>query len=85
MHFGLTHDNKLKADIDVDYSAITFFSEDKRYTYIYLKIAPSCLNEIGSGKGTYLMWNGGLFLFLIWNLVNNVFWEDQESGLQLLP
>ena len=55
MHFGLTHDNKLKADIDVGYSAITFFSEDKRYTYIYLKIAPNCLNKIGSGKGTYLM------------------------------
>ena len=55
MHFGLTHDNKFKADIDVGYSAITFFSEDKRYTYIYLKIAPNCLNKIGSGKGTYLM------------------------------
>ena len=29
------------------------------------------------------MWNGGLFL--IWNHVRDIFFEDQDCGLQLLP
>ena len=65
------------------------FSEDKRYIYFnsdaphLLKTARNCLNNSGSGNCTRFMWNGGLFL--IWNHINDIFLEDQECGLQLLP
>ena len=89
MHFGLTHDDELNADTDVGYRRINFFSEDKRYINFIsdpphlLKTARNCLNNSGSGKGTRFMWNGGLFL--IWNHINDIFLEQQECGLQLLP
>ena len=89
MHFGLTHDDELNANTDVVYRTINFFSEDKRYIYFIsdpphlLKTARNCLNNSGSGKGTRFMWNGGLFL--IWNHISDIFLEDQECGLQLLP
>ena len=89
MHFGLTHDYELNADTDVIYRAIIFFSKDKRYIYFIfdpphlLKTARSCLNNSTSGKGTCFMWNGGFFL--IWNNVSDIFLEDEECGLQLLP
>ena len=89
MHFGLTHDDELNANRDVVYRTIHFFSEDKHYIYFIsdpphlLKTASNCLNNSGSGKGTRFMWNGGLFL--IWNHISDIFLEDQEYGLQLLP
>ena len=33
MHFGLTHDDELSADIDVVYRTINFFNEDKYCIY----------------------------------------------------
>ena len=36
MHFGLTHDDELNADTDVIFRTINFFSEDKRYIYLFL-------------------------------------------------
>ena len=89
MHFGLTHDDELNADTDIFYLTIIFFSEDKHYIYFIsdlphlLKTVRICLNNSGSGKGTRFMWNGGLFL--IWNHINDIFLEDKECGLQLLP
>ena len=89
MHFGLTDEYELNADTDVVYRTKNFFSEDKRYIYFIfdpphlLKTARNCLNNSGSGKGTCFMWNGGLFL--IWKNINDIFLEDQECGLQLLP
>ena len=89
MHFGLTHADELNADTDVVYRTINFFSEDKRYIYFIsdaphlLKTARNSVNNSGCGKGTRFMWNGGLFL--IWNHINDIFLEDQECGLQLLP
>ena len=88
MHFGLTHDDELNADTDAVYRTI-IFSEDKRYIYFIsdaphlLKTTRNCLNNSGSGKGTCFMWNGGIFLK--WNHINDIFLEDQECGLQLLP
>ena len=88
MHFGLTHDDELDANTDVVYRTINFLvkisviSSSFLTHHIYLT-ARNCLNNSGSGKGTRFMWNGGLFL--IWNHISDIFLEDQECGLQLLP
>ena len=73
MHFGLTQDDELNADTDVD----------KTINFLVKITARNCLNNSGSGKGTRFMWNGGLFL--VWNHMSDIFLEDQECRLQLLP
>ena len=88
MHFTLTPD-ELNADIDVVYKTKNLFSDDNRYIYFIsdpphlVKTARNCLSKSGTAKGTRFMWNGGLFL--IWNHISDIFYEDQECGLQLLP
>ena len=82
MHFGLTHDDKLNADTDVVYRTIIFLvkiivisiSFLTHHIYLILHVI---------GMGTRFMWTGGLFL--VWNHINDIFLEDQECGLQLLP
>ena len=89
MHFELTYVDELNADTDVVYRIRFFFSEDKHYIYFIpdpphlLKTAHNCLNNSGYGKSARFMWNGGLFLTR--NHTNDVFLEDHESRLQLLP
>ena len=43
----------------------------------------NCLSSSGSGKFTFCMWNGGMFLLL--DHIADIFYEDQECGLHILP
>ena len=41
------------------------------------------MQKSGTARGTRYMWNGGLFV--LWNHISEIFYEDQACGLQLLP
>ena len=48
-----------------------------------LKTAQNCLSNFGSGKLPHYMWNGSIFLLC--NHIADIFYEDQECGLHILP
>ena len=89
MHFDMTLDDDINPDIDVTYRTLNLFSGEKRYIYFIsdpphlLKTARNCLSNSGAGRCTRFMWNGGMFL--VWNHISDIFYEDRECGLQLLP
>ena len=47
-----------------------------------IKTARNCLQKSGSGKGR-LMWNNENYL--LWSHISNIYQEDKQSGLHLLP
>ena len=87
MHFqlsGLDDDQ----DADVTYQTINLFSTD-RYIYFIsdpprlIKTTRNCLYNSGSGRRTRYMWNGGLFI--LWSHISDIFNEDRDCGLHILP
>ena len=66
-----------------------FSGTENRFLYFIsdvthlLKTARNCLLNSGSGKFTRYMWNGGMFL--LWNHIADIFYEDQECGLHIFP
>ena len=90
MHCHLTRDDGTNPETDVTYCTCNLFGGTaNRYLYFIfdvphlLKTARNCLSNSGSGKFTRYMWNGGIFL--LWNHIANIFYEDQECGLHILP
>ena len=65
------------------------FSQDKRYICMIsdpphlIKTARNCLQKFGSGKGGRLMWNNDKYL--LWSHISDIYNEDKQSGLHLLP
>ena len=82
-------DNRLDEDVDVTYSTANLYSTDDRLIYFIedqphkMKTSRNCLANSGGGKMTRLMWNNGCFL--VWSRISQLFYEDMECGLQLLP
>ena len=63
--------------------------QEKRFIYFIsdkphlLKTTRNCLYNPGSGKYTQYMWKCGMFI--LWNHIANIFCEDRECCLHLLP
>ena len=89
MYFHMTTEDEMNPDVDVTYRTVNLFSPEKRFIYSIsdvphlLKTARNCLSNSGSGKFTRYMWNGGLFL--LWNHISDLFYEDRSTGLHILP
>ena len=90
MHWHLTQDDDMNPETDVTYRTRNLFSGTaNRFLYFIsdvphlLKTARNCLSNYGSGSFTYYMWNGGMFL--LWNHIAAIFYEDQEGTFHILP
>ena len=89
MHFHLIF-NDVNPDVDVTYHTKNLDSlQEKRFIYFIsdvphlLKTTWNCLFNSGSGKYTRYMWKGGMFI--LWNHIADIFFEDRECGLHILP
>lgn len=75
-------------DKDVCYRTINFFAPH-RYLYFFadaphlIKTTRNCLLHSGSGKCTRYMWNDGMYL--LWQHIAQLFYQDIDNGLKLLP
>lgn len=73
---------------DVCYRTINLHARH-RYIYFFsdvphlVKTTRNCLHHSGSGRCTRYMWNNGLFI--LWQHISQLFYQDVESGLKLLP
>ena len=89
LHFNLTKAEDINEDVDVTYRTRNLFSTEKLFIYSIsdpphlIKTARNCLYNSGSGRCTRSMWNGGMFL--IWNHIADIFHEDRECSLHVLP
>ena len=89
MHFPVTNEDDMNPDVDVTYKTINLFSKEKRFIYFIsdvphlIKTARNCLSNSGSNRCTRYMWNDGMYI--IWNHIADIFYEDRECGLHILP
>ena len=90
MHWHLTQDDDMNPETDVTYCTRNLFSgtENRFFHFIsdvphLLKTVRNCLSNSGHGKFTRHKWNGGMFL--LWNHIANIFYEDKKYGLHILP
>lgn len=76
------------ADKDICYHTLNLFAPH-RFIYFFsdaphlVKITSNCLLHSGSGTCTRYMWNDGLFI--LWQHITQVFYQDIDNGLKLLP
>lgn len=74
---------------DVVYRTKNVFSREERFIYFFadaphlIKTTRNCLSNSGSGRATRFMWNNGCFI--LWSHISNLYYEDLESGLKLVP
>ena len=74
---------------DAVYRVENLFSNEKRYIFFIsdpphlVKTARNCLSNSGSGRETRYMWKDGQFL--LWSHITQLYHEDQDCGLKLLP
>ena len=74
---------------DVTYKVRNLFSREPRNIYFFsdaphlMKTARNCFANSGAGTGTRFMWNDGHFI--LWTHLTQMYNEDKECGLQLLP
>ena len=79
----------MNPDVAVTYRTVNLFSREKRFINFIsdvahlLKTARNCLSYLGSGKFTRYMRNRRLFLH--WNHISDLFYEDRSIGLHILP
>ena len=48
-----------------------------------MKTVRNCLHNFGKGRYTRHMWENGMFI--LWNDISDIFYEDRECGLHILP
>ena len=48
-----------------------------------MKTAQNCLYNSGKGRYTRYMWQNGIFI--LWNHISDIFYEDRECGLHIFP
>ena len=75
-------------NIDVVYKTKNLYCTERYIFFIadqphLLKTARNCLADSGSGTMSRYMWNNGFFL--LWSHVAQMFHDDLNCGLQLLP
>ena len=89
MHFHMTNPEDIDQNTDVTYRIANPFAQEKRFIYFIadpphlIKTTRNCLSNSGSGRFTRVMWNDGGFI--LWNHISEIFYEDQQCGLLLLP
>ena len=77
---------KTNPDVDVIYRTVNWQSSEKRFisdVSHLIKTTCNCLPNSGSGRYTRYMWNNGMFI--IWNHIADLFYEDRELGLHIIP
>ena len=73
----------------VVYRAINLYASDDRFIYLFadsphlVKTARNCISNSGSGRPTRYMWNNGFHL--LWSHISDLYYENLEYGLKLLP
>lgn len=76
------------SDKDVCYRTINIFA-CHRYLYFFadaphlIKTTRNCLLHSGSSTCTSYLWNNGMYL--LWQHIAQLFYQDIDSGLKLLP
>ena len=89
MHFPMANEDDINTDVDITYNTINLFSKEKRLIYFIshvphlIKTARNCLSNSGSNRCTRYMWNDGMYI--IWNYIADIFYEERECGLHILP
>ena len=89
MHFPMTNEDDMNHDVDVTYKSISLFSKEKQSIYFIsdvphlIKIARNCLSNSGSNRCTRYMLNDGIYI--IWNHIADIIYEDRECELYILP
>ena len=92
MHLDLTEKEDINQKVDVTYRTLNIYSRDeKRLIYFMsdpphlIKTSRNCLSKSGAGAGrcTRFMWNNGMFI--IWDHIRDLFYEDRECGLHIMP
>lgn len=84
MHKALDRDSGK----EVCYRTINFYAPH-RFIYFFsdtphlIKTTRNCLYHSGSGSCTRYMWDGGHYV--LWQHIVQMFFQDLESGLKLLP
>ena len=85
----MTKEEDINPDVDVTYRTVNLFAAEKRYIHFIsdppdlLKAAHNCLSNSGAGNMTRYMWNDGSFV--LWSHITDLFYEDHNHGLHLLP
>lgn len=73
---------------DVCYRTTNLYAPH-RYIYFFsdaphlMKTTRNCLHHSGSGKCSRYMWNDGLYV--LWQHIAQLYYQDAENGLKLLP
>ena len=77
-----------ESDKDVCYRTLNLFAPH-RFVYFFadaphlIKTTRNCLLHSGSSTCTRYMWNNGMYL--LWQHITQMFFQDIDSGLRLLP
>ena len=89
MYFHVTNEEDINPDVDVKYRTVNWQSSENRFIYFIsdvprlIKATRYCLLNSGSGRYTRYIWNNEMFI--IWNHIADLFYEDPEVGLHILP
>ena len=89
IHFPMTYEDDMNPDVDVTYKTINLLSKEKRFIYFIsyvphlIKTTRNCWSNSGSNRCTHYLWNDGMYI--IWNHIADIFYEDRECGLHILP
>ena len=87
--FFKMHKHLNNNDDAVTFKVENMFTEEERYIYFVadpphlMKTARNCLSNSGSGRCSRLMWNDDQYI--LWSHICDLYNEDQECGLHLLP
>ena len=85
----MTNEDDVNPDVDITYKTINLFSKEKRFIYFIsdvphlVKTARNYLSNSGNNRCTRYMWNDGMYI--IWNHIANIFYEDRKRALHILP
>ena len=77
-----------ESDKDVCYHTLNVFAPH-HFIYFFadvphlIKTTRNCLLHSGSSTSTRYMWNNGMYL--LWQHITQMFFQDIDSGLKLLP
>ena len=90
MHWHSIQDNDMNPETDVLITHVIYLAVSKTDSFTLflmfhshlLKTARNCLSSSRSGKFTCYTWNGSMFL--LWNHIADILYEDQECGLHIL-
>ena len=84
MHFAFDANDK-----PVTFRSPNIYSLENRFIWFFsdaphlIKTTRNCLSNSGAGRATRYMWNNNLYM--LWNHISQMYYEDSECGFQYLP